>query len=768
MTGASLVSFTGLSLVGDQASDYALVLQRNQSATLSAKVLTQYGLSVAVSRTYDGTIIASIIGSAQLNSLEAVGTGSIDDYTAYSGDTVSFTGIATARYNIKDVTGASLVSFGGLSLAGSQASDYSLIFPQLQSAAITPKALTEYGLSVAATRTYDGTIIASIMGSGTLNKLEATGGTSSIADFTAYSGDTISFTGQATATYNIKDVTGASVVSFGGLSLAGSQASDYTLIIQDNQSAVISTKTITEFGLSVAASRTYDGTIIASIMGSGTLNALEATGGASSIADYTAYSGDTISLAGTASVSYNVKDVTGASLVSFTGLSLVGNQASDYALVIQHNQSSIIVPKVLTEYGLSVARTRTYDGTIIASVLGSAQLNSFEVAGSGSLDDYTAYSGDTLSFTGVATATYNVKDVTAASVVSFGGLSLAGAQASDYSLVMQRLQSALISAKTLTQTGLSVAASRTYDGTLVATVLGSPTLLAQEAPGSSPLDNAPYSGDTLSLVGTAEASYNSSHVSQASLVTFNGVSLVGTQSSNYQLVGQAEQPATIDYKNLTVVANNALAITGLPVFQTLRSLSGEALSSFRMSYYGFIPSEGVSNLVTLPVVSNTTDLTSPPGSYVLTPVGPKYNGDYVMTYLPGTLYLSYSSSNPVVQSVMNYLGSVLFNTATVMTSNNQNQQQIPTIQLPTEFYYQTLSNDILYWNEEYSEDNHWNDVVSLKNADGTSSLPELNNFGFGVNTYTLPSTSSVHNYPVKGVITIQHGSIKIDYLPITP
>ena len=237
------------------------------------------------------------------------------------------------------------------------------------------------------------------------------------------------------------------------------------------------------------------------------------------------YSGDTVSVTGTATGTYNTKDVATASIVTFAGLSLTGTTSGDYSLTAS-SQSASITPKALTYSGLSVPSSKVYDDATTATVTGTAALQTAESAGSGTTSDGKPYNGDTVNVTGTATGTYNTKDVATASIVTFAGLSLTGTTSGDYTLTTSS-QSASITPKDLTYTGLTVPA-QTYDGTTTAAVSGTAALASAESTGSgSTSDGLPYSGDTVSITGTATGSYNSKDVDTASVVTFAGVSLAG-------------------------------------------------------------------------------------------------------------------------------------------------------------------------------------------------------------------------------------------------
>ena len=78
-------------------------------------------------------------------------------------------------------------------------------------------------------------------------------------------------------------------------------------------------------------------------------------------------------------------------------------------------------------------------------------------------------------------------------------------------------QSATITPKALTYSGLSVPSSMPYNGTTTAMVSGTASSAKTESAGSgSTSDGIPYSGDAVSLTGTATGTYNSKDVATAS------------------------------------------------------------------------------------------------------------------------------------------------------------------------------------------------------------------------------------------------------------
>ncbi len=526
------------SLIGASAGNYTLTQPVGLTGNITRKPVTSSGLSVAASKVYDATTSATLIGSAALTS-EVVGAGTTSDNKIYTGDTVSLTGVA-GTYNSKNVASASSVTFSG-SLTGADAGNYSLTMQGTQAATITPKPLTESGLSVAASKVYDATTGTTLIGTANLLAAEAPGAGTTV-DGKPYTGDTVSVTGAA-GTYNTKNVASASSVTFSG-SLTGAEAGNYSLPMQGTQAATITPKAVKESGLSVASSKVYDGTTGAALIGSANLTS-EAVG-AGNTADTKVYAGDTVSVTG-AAATYDSKNVAAASFVTFTG-SLSGADAGNYSLFMQSGQVATITAKPVTSSGASVATTKVYDGTTNATLIPSIPVLTSEAVGIGNASDNKVYAGDTVSLSGIWNGTYNSKNVATASSISFSGMSLTGADASNYSLTVPSPQAATITAKPVTESGLSVAVSKVYDATTNATLIGSAALTSEAVGAGNASDNKVYTGDTVSITGAA-GTYNSKNVASASSVTFSG-SLTGADAGNYSLTMQSPAAATITAKEL--------------------------------------------------------------------------------------------------------------------------------------------------------------------------------------------------------------------------
>ncbi len=153
-----------------------------------------------------------------------------------------------------------------------------------------------------------------------------------------------------------------------------------------------------------------------------------------------------------------------------------------------------------------------------------------------------------------------------------------------------------VTPKALSTTGLSVPASKIYNGTTSATVSGTAGLLSAEAVGSGTnTDGTRYTGDTVSITGTAVGTYNSKDVVSANTVTFSGLSLTGTDAGNYSLTAHSPAAATITAKALTISGlsspdkvydgTTSAVVSGSASFQTAIA-AGTGTSSDGKAYTG--------------------------------------------------------------------------------------------------------------------------------------------------------------------------------------
>jgi hypothetical protein len=116
-------------------------------------------------------------------------------------------------------------------------------------------------------------------------------------------------------------------------------------------------------------------------------------------------------------------------------------------------------------------------------------------------------------------------------------------------------------------------------------------------------------------------------------LTYNGSAGAPTNAGSYTVV------ATVTEANHTGFANNVLTVAKASLTATADDKSREYAKPnppFTISYFGFVNSDGISVLDSLPTATTTATLTSLPGSYSITLTG---GGDdnYAFNLVNGTL-----------------------------------------------------------------------------------------------------------------------------------
>jgi hypothetical protein len=270
--------------------------------------------------------------------------------------------------------------------------------------------------------------------------------------------------------------------------------------------------------------------------------------------------------------------------------------------------SLVIDPIPLT--AISLNGTRVYDGTVdldasIFNLLGVLDGESLTLTGTGFMDD---------------------RHVGVGKIVNLGTLALGDCSdigcsglASNYTF-SGGTQTVTITPKALSQSGLSVASSKVYDGTRNAVVLGSASFVSETVGTGNSMDGLAYTLDTVSLTGTAVGTYNDKDVADATTVSFSGMSLTGADANNYSLLAHADAAATITQANALITANSGTRYyNGL-----LRSISGFAAS-------------GLQNGETLSVLSGVSAFGSGVeiGTYPVVASGT--DGNYHLTFIDGLL-----------------------------------------------------------------------------------------------------------------------------------
>jgi filamentous hemagglutinin family protein len=476
------VTVNGYSLAGLDAGNYNLVMPAGLTASIGKASLAVSGVSAAT-KTYDGTVAAALSGSAHV--------------TAFGSDVVSVGGSASAAFADKNAGSGKSVTVSGYTLAGIDAGNYNIVQPAGLSASINKASLLLSGLA-AAHKTYDGTLAAALTGSATVS---------------AIGSDVVGVAGSGSATFADKNVGSNKAVSVGGFSLTGLDAGNYNLVMPSGLTANIGKASLALSGLS-ANGKTYDGTLAATLSGNASVNA---------------FGGDIVSVAGSGSASFADKNAGSNKAVIVAGYTLAGLDAGNYQLVMPAGLSASIGKANLALTGLS-ANNKTYDATTSATLSGSASVS--------------AFGADVVSIGGCGCASFADKNAGSGKAVTVTGFTLGGADAGNYNLVMPTGLTATIGKANLALTGVT-ANSKTYDGTLAATLTGSAHVSALGA-------------DLVSVAGSGSASFADKHAGGGKAVSVSGYTLSGADAGNYNLLQPGGLTADIGKASLALAGLNAL------------------------------------------------------------------------------------------------------------------------------------------------------------------------------------------------------------------
>lgn len=525
------VTFQNLALKGTGAKNYT-VKKAQGVGTIAPKQLTLDLVgSTRFDKTYDG--------NANVTQSLTKGT----NYTLAGFIGTEGTGIelapSTGTYSDKNAAADKTVTFGGLTLTGTGARNYTLNKTALTGIGTIARRALTLGTVAAQTKTYNGNTLAdaSKFHAG-LNNVVA--GEENLVKATA-----------SGATYNSKDVATANTVGYTGVALAGAEAGNYTLAATTAQGA----GTITRRTLTVDAvkeqSKTYDGTTAADT------SKFHATLG-------NLVAGEEGSVAATATgATYNDKNVAAANTVGYTGLALTGTGAGNYTLTATTAQGAgRITPKQLNLALAGGARfDKTYDG--------NANVTQSLTKGTNyTLTGFVGTEGDHLALAS-ATGTYTAgKDARTDKEVTFKNLTLTGTGATNYTLNKTTLTgTGTIAQRTLT---LGTVAGQTFDKVYDGTRNAGDALKKGENYTLSNFVDGEGAGITVTSTGTG--SYADKNVGTHA-VTYMGLTLTGAGAGNYRLnTATLTGTGTITPRTLTLSAAPQSIVQGAP----LPSFTGRA------------------------------------------------------------------------------------------------------------------------------------------------------------------------------------------------
>ena len=449
------INVTGVSLSGTDAGNYTAASTGTTSANITTRTLNV--TYTGVDREYDGTTTA------------AVNTG--DDRV--TGDSLIINRTATFAPD-KNVGAGKTVNVTGVTLSGTDSSNYSVSPTGSTTADILPKTLTL--AATAADKVYDGGTVATVTGYG----------------LSGFVGSETVTAGSTSATFSDKNVGTAKTVTINGITLSdgssGGLASNYSV-----PGTTLTTADITPRTLNVVytgVNKVYDSTI---------------TGVVTTADDRVA--GDDLTIDNNAE--FSDKNVGVAKVVSISGVSLSGTDAGNYTVATTGTAAADITAKALT--ASYIADDKVYDGTTAAVATGSSS---------------DIIVGDTVTFS--ETAAFSDKDVGTGKAVSVSGITLGGTDAGNYAL---QNSTAATTADIIPKT-LSLSpevANKIYDGTTAATVTN--------------YNLGGFVGAETVIVTSSTATFDSRNVGAAKPVTISGITLA--DGSNGGLASNYSAPATV-------------------------------------------------------------------------------------------------------------------------------------------------------------------------------------------------------------------------------
>ena len=536
---------------------------------IAPRVLTMSGVA-SQTKTYDGNTNADATQfSATLNNV-VTGEESLVSATA--------TG---AAYNSKDVASANAVSYT-LALRGTGAGNYRIARTVQGAGSITAKQLN-LALTGGARfdKTYDGNV--NVTQSLTKDR------NYTLTNFVNGEGADIALA-PVTGTYADKNAGTGKAVTFGGLTLTGAGAGNYSLSATTlTTTGDIARKTLTLEGTAgTQFTKTYDGTA--------TVTQNLARGTNYRLAGVVEGEGTNIVALNESAAqgAYATKDAQAAGMrqnVTFTNLALTGSGAGNYTLAARKTfeNAGRITPRELNLALASGTRfDKTYDGN--ANVVQSLTKGT-----NYSLTGFVTGEGTGIELSAV-TGKYADKNAARDKAVTFGGLTLTGTGAGNYVLNSPTLTGTGTIAQRALTLGAVAAQTKTYDG----------NTLADASKFGAALNNA-VAGDSVTATATG-AAYNNKNVTAANRIDYTGVALAGADAGNYTLAATAAQGAgSITHRDLTLTADAQSIV------------QGEALPSFTGRAEGFADGEDERVFGTDGITFGTTlTNTDTPGSYGVT------------------------------------------------------------------------------------------------------------------------------------------------------
>ncbi len=522
------VTTSGYTVSGADMGNYSFT----QPTGLSANITPYSGLSlVSVTKTYNGNLNLPTISSAYvLGGL--LGSDSVQVAT----------GSLSGSYGSANVGSNQPVSLSGLALGGTDAANYT-IGSSLSNAAIgiiNPKALTA-SIVGTPTKTYDATTAATL---GVSNY--------SFSGFVSGEGATVTKTSGTYSSANAGSPNVSTTLAIGDFTANfGTLLSNYTLPVSASGAGKINAAPLTIAGV-LATDKTYNGNTADSL-----------TTGSAALSGVMVPDAGLVSLNAAGAIGTFASPNVGTGIsVTATGFGITGSKAANYTLSQPSALSANIVQALLSLASVN----KVYDATDSATGAGvSYALSGILGSDSVSLDSSNL------------AGTYSTKNVGTGLGVSLTGLSLAGAQAANYSITSSVTNALIgnISKAPLTISG-ALASGKTYDGTNAAAIDNSHAGLA-----------GVLGSDVVVLSSPTSGTFASSNAGIWTVTPGSAYSVAGTDAGNYNLTQPSGFSATITPAPLTA------AIIGTPT-KTYDAGTAALLSAGNYSLAGFAAGQGAS------------------------------------------------------------------------------------------------------------------------------------------------------------------------------
>lgn len=270
-------------------------------------------------------------------------------------------------------------------------------------------------------------------------------------------------------------------------SISGAAAGNYTLVQPSGLAANITPASLVVTGIS-AGNKVYDATTSAALSGTPAVAALGS---------------DVVTVGGTGVGAFADPNAGNAKPVTVSGFVLGGAGGGNYSIVQPVGVTANVAPATLTVTG-ETAANKVYDTTTAATLSGGSLVG---VRGSDAI---------TLNQSGSFATKY-----VGSGIVVVASDSVSGAAAGNYVLTQPSGLTANITPASVTLNGVAVT-SKTYDGTVNATLSGTPTVVA-------------LGSDVLTISGVGSGAFVDPNVGSNKPVTVNGYTLGGSSAGNYTL-----------------------------------------------------------------------------------------------------------------------------------------------------------------------------------------------------------------------------------------